>query len=151
MKYKIGDHVIIEKGNIDWLYNVTGKSGTIVGVDLVKNGWYKVFPDEWGEIVDRQGIWSKVKCLVGGEDSKYLNCKFVLDDVPYDAREFLTKGKIYTMTNGRFEHDQGNKWPFNDPIEDECDLIAYFKDCRNGFKEPAFTEGSAQVIIIKEG
>lgn len=151
MKYKIGDHVIIERSNVDWLGKFAGKSGTILEVDPVLEGWYKVFPDEWGEIVAWQGVWSKVKCLVDNVDnvnSKYLNCKFMLATVPYDAREFLTKGKIYTMVDGRFEADTGNKWPFDDPIENEADLIAYFNGCRD--KEPAFSTSSAQVIIIKE-
>lgn len=158
MKYKIGDHVIIERSNIDWLNNFAGKSGTIVEVDSVLEGWYKVSPDEWGEIVEWGGVWSKVKCLVDKVEDvedvnpKYLNCKFVLTTVPYIARNYLTEGKIYTMTNGRFEHDQGRKWPFDYPIEDEADLIAYLNSNRyNVFgKEQCFAEGSAQVIIIKE-
>ena len=132
MKYEIGDHVIIEKSNIDGMFNFAanrtinfaGKSGTIVNTDYIKEGYYKVSPDEWGEPVERLGVWCKVKCLAEDVDSKYLNCKFVLDDVPYDGDGYLTEGKIYTMTNGRFEHDQGRKWPFDDPIEDEADLIA---------------------------
>lgn len=38
MKYKIGDHVIIENSNIDWMVNFAGKSGTIVEVDSVQEG-----------------------------------------------------------------------------------------------------------------
>lgn len=161
MKYKIGDHVIIENSNIDWLHDFAGKSGTIVEVDNAIEGWYKVFPDEWGEIVGWEGVWSKVKCLVDNVEDvedvedvnpKYLNCKFVLTTVPYIARNYLTEGKIYTMTNGRFEHDQGRKWPFDDPIEDEADLIAYFNGSRyDDFgKEQCSEDGSAQIIIIKE-
>ena len=152
MEYKIGDHVIIERSNIEWLDNFAGKSGTILEVDSVLKGWYRVFPDEWGEIVEWQGVWSKVKCLVEDVDSKYLNCKFVLDDVPYGCDAYLTEGKIYTMVDGRFEHDQGIKWPFDDPIEDEADLIAYFNGSRYDVfgKEQCSEDGSAQVIIIKE-
>lgn len=103
MEYKIGDHVIIERSNIEWLDNFAGKSGTILAAAPTLDGWYRVFPDEWGEIVDWQGVWSRVKCLVENVenvenvDSKYFNCKFVLDDVPYDAYGCLTKGKIYTI------------------------------------------------------
>lgn len=122
MKYKIGDHVIIERSNIEFLGNFAGKSGTILEVDPVLEGWYRVFPDEWGEIVDWQGVWSKVKCLAGVEDSKYLNCKFMLANVPYDACDFLTKGKIYT----------GSRY----------DVFG---------KEQCSSYDSAQVIIIKEG
>ena len=152
MEYKIGDHVIIENSNIDWLVNFAGKFGTIVGVYGFKEFQYNVFPDEWGEIVEGQGVWSNVKCLVKDVDSKYLNCKFVLVDVPYDARYCLTEGKIYTMTNGRFEHDQGTKWPFDDPIENEADLVAYFNGSRFEVsrKEQCSSYDSAQVIIIKE-
>lgn len=155
MKYKIGDHVIIENSRIDRPDNFAGKSGTIVKVDPVLEGCYRVFPDEWGEIVEGLGVWSKVKCLVDEVDKvnpKYLNCKFVLATVPYDARDYLTEGKIYTMVDGRFEHDHETKWPFCDPIEDEADLIAYFNNSRNDVfgKEPCSNEGFAQVIIIKE-
>lgn len=152
MKFKIGDHVIIERSNVDWLGNFAGKSGTILEVDPVLEGWYRVFPDEWGEIVDWQGVWSKVKCLVGGEDSKHLNCKFVPVTVPDDVRNYLTEGKIYTMVDGRFKHDRGNKWPFTEPIENEADLIAYFNGSRAELlnKECCSTESSTQVIIIKE-
>lgn len=51
MKYKIGDHVIIENSNIDWMCDFAGKSGTILDRDDTNEGWYRVFPDEWGEIV----------------------------------------------------------------------------------------------------
>ena len=155
MKYKIGDHVIIENSNIDWLHDFAGKSGTIVEVDSVQEGWYKVFPDEWGKIVEWEGVWSKVKCLVDNVadvNPKYLNCKFVLPTVPFAAFNYLTDGKIYTMVDGRFEIDDGTKWPFDDPIENEADLIAYFDNSRyNVFgKEQCSAEGSVQVIIIKE-
>lgn len=158
MKYKIGDHVIIENSNVDWLENFAGKSGTIVNVDPVLEGWYKVFPDEWGKIVEWRGVWSKVKCLVDNVDnvdnvnSKYLNCKFVLATVPYDARDHLTEGKIYTMVDGRFEDDQETKLPYDDPIENEADLIAYFNNIRYAVfgKERCFVKDSAQVIIIEE-
>lgn len=158
MKYKIGDHVIIENSNIDWMENFAGKSGTILDKDVTNEGWYRVFPDEWGEIVEWQGVWSKVKCLVDNADnaddvnSKYLNCKFALDNVPYAACDYLTDGKIYTMVDGRFEQDQKTKWPLHDPIENEADLIAYFNNTRNDVfgKEQCSKNGSAQVIIIKE-
>lgn len=155
MKYKIGDHVIIENSNIDWVENFAGKSGTIVEVHSVQEGWYKMFPDEWGEISEWKGVWSKVKCLVDKVDnvnSKYLNCKFVIANVPYTARDYLTDGKIYTMVDGRFKNDQKTKWPFDDPIENEADLIAYFDNSRCDVfgKERCFVKGSAQVIIIKE-
>lgn len=155
MKYKIGDHVIIENSNIDWMENFAGKSGTIVKVDPVLEGWYRVFPDEWGEIVEGYGVWSKVKCLVDEVDkvnSKYLNCKFVLATVPYYTRDYLTEGKIYTMVDGRFETDHGTKWPFGNHIENEADLIAYFNNsnCNVFGKEQCSEEGSAQIIIIKE-
>lgn len=155
MKYKIGDHVIIERSNIDWMHDYAGKSGTILELDSIREGWYRVFPDEWGEIVKWKGVWSKVKCLVDKVDnvnSEYLNCKFVIDNVPYEARDYLTEGKIYTMVDGRFETNQGTKWPFDDPIENKDDLIGYFNNSRYDVfgKEPCFSKGSAQVIIIKE-
>lgn len=108
---------------------------------------YKI---DYHVIIENSNI--KVKCLVDNANPKYLNCKFVLATVPYDARDYLTEGKIYTMVDGRFEHDQEKKWPFCDPIENEADLIAYFNNSRYDVfgKESCSNEGSAQVIIIKE-
>lgn len=155
MKYKIGDHVIIEESNIDWFENFAGKSGTIVEVGSSQKNLYKVFPDEWSEIVEWRGVWSKVKCLVDNvEDvnSKYLNCKFMLATVPYNVHNYLTEGKIYTMVNGKFENDQGIKWPFTNPIENADDLIAYFNNTRSDVfgKEQCSNKGSARLVIIKE-
>ena len=56
------------------------------------------------------------------------------------------------MVDGRFENDTKTKWPFDDPIEDEADLIAYFNGSRYEVfgKEQCSNNDSAQVIIIKE-
>lgn len=56
------------------------------------------------------------------------------------------------MVDGRFENDIKTKWPFNDPIENKADLIAYFNNSRYDVfgKEQCFKNASAQVIIIKE-
>lgn len=82
---------------------------------------------------------------------KYLNCKFTVTDLTKDAGEYITDGKVYTMIDGRFENDQGSKWPYHNPIENVCDLVEYFNGKRSDSnKERAFTTGTARPIIIKE-
>ena len=55
-KYNVGDRVIIDEGNIEWLYPVAGKTGVIV--DRLKYATY-------GYLVSVEGhrIWCKVKGL----------------------------------------------------------------------------------------
>ena len=82
---------------------------------------------------------------------KYLNCKFTVTGLTNDAGEYITEGKVYEMIDGRFKNDLGSNWPYHDPIENECDLIAYFNGKRKDKnKERAFTTATARPIIIKE-
>ena len=209
--YKVGDHVVIEKSNIEnSKRRYAGKSGTIINIlDYQDNEYrYCVHPDDW---ITTTGIYCKVKCLVkepcndkvvittdgvtttanlyskntkvrtatakcSPDDEfdfavgaklamerlypdkieskteptpKYLNCKFIVTDLTKDAREYITDGKVYTMIDGRFEHDLGSKWPIATPIENADDLVAYFNGKRKG-KENAFLTATARPIIIKE-
>ena len=80
---------------------------------------------------------------------KYLNCKFIVTDLGAYAFGQITEGRVYEMSDGRFVADCGYGWPFNDPIENADDLIAYFNGERKG-KEVAFGYCKARPIIIKE-
>lgn len=55
-KYNVGDRVIIDEGNIEWMCPVSGKTGVIIKCEDV--GIYKYLVS-----VEGHHIWSKVKCL----------------------------------------------------------------------------------------
>ena len=210
--YKVGDHVVIEKSNIEWIKPYAGKTGVVTVIDTYDKAFpYRVRLDGWEE--DNLGVWCKVKCLVkepcndkvvittdgvtttatlyskntkvrtatakcSPDDEfdfavgaklamerlcpekiepkteptpKYLSCTFAVTDLTRDAGEYITEGKLYTMIDGRFENDCGSKWPYNNPIENACDLVEYFNGKRaDKCKERAFTTATARPIIIKE-
>lgn len=63
-KYNVGDHVVIEKSNIENVKRCyAGKSGTIISIrhDQSYEYRYLVHPDDW---ITASGIWCRVKCLV---------------------------------------------------------------------------------------
>lgn len=211
-KYNVGDHVVIEKSNIEYARVFAGKTGVVTAINNYECHFpYRVRLDGWKE--DNLGVWCEVKCLVKEPSNdkvvittdgvttkatlyskntkvrtatakcspddefdfavgaklamerlysekiepktepapKYLNCKFIVTDLTKEAREYITDGKVYTMIDGRFENDLGSKWPYRNPIEDECDLIAYFNGKRKDKnKERAFITATPRPIIIKE-
>lgn len=60
-KYKIGDHVVVEESNIEWIDKCAGRTG------VIENIWPT--PHEYAYCVnldDKEGLalWCKVKCLV---------------------------------------------------------------------------------------
>lgn len=213
-KYNVGDHVVIEESNTEWINRLAGKTGVITECFEWGNnrGYdYRVCPDDWGNVNMDTGIWCRVKCLVkepcndkvvittdgvtttatlyskntkvrtatakcSPDDEfdfaigvklamerlypekiepkteptpKYLNCKFIVTNLGAYACGKLTEGRVYEMSDGRFVSDCGYGWPFNDPIENADDLIAYFNGERKG-KEVAFGYSTIRPIIIKE-
>lgn len=64
MNYKIGDHVVIEKSNIEVIEKFAGRTGVIdrINDNPFSDYPYSVYPDGW--LGDANGIWCSVKCLV---------------------------------------------------------------------------------------
>lgn len=65
IKYNVGDYVIIEESNIDWLgVEYAGEKGVITECDYNSpGGWdYRVVPDNWPND-SHDGLWCKVKCI----------------------------------------------------------------------------------------
>ena len=62
-KYKIGDHVVVESSNIDYVWNYAGATGKVVKYKPTPSGFdYDIKIDDKGE--GSPVIWCKVKCLV---------------------------------------------------------------------------------------
>lgn len=77
MKFKVGDHVVIEKSNIEWSGKFAGKTGVIIEVTNDKTYPYMIKID--GKSCE---VWCEVKCLVS----------------PIEKIVITTDGKITTAT-----------------------------------------------------
>lgn len=94
-KYNVGDHVVIEKSNIEWIRAYAGKTGVVTAVYNYDCACpYRVRLDGWKE--DNLGVWCKVKCLV----KEPSNDKVVIttDGVTTTATLYSKNTKIRTAT-----------------------------------------------------
>lgn len=77
---------------------------------------------------------------------KYLDCKFVLTNVEGLAKDYFTEGKVYTMTDGKVQNDNGTTYPLHRTIKDVTDLKDYFEVAGGSHAFPV----PAKVIVLKE-
>ena len=57
-EYNIGDHVIVEESNIEWMHSYAGKTGTIKNVHNNSSGYNYLVQMDKGSTV-----WCKIRCL----------------------------------------------------------------------------------------
>ena len=102
-KYKIGDLVVVEESNVDFLFgSLKGETGVIVETKQTWSGHdYRVKMDD-----DGCKLWCKVKGLI--EEPKYYNGKVVCVDLNDSNEDNYTVGKIYEFKDGRMTSDCGH-------------------------------------------
>lgn len=74
-------------------------------------------------------------------NSHTLNCKFLVTEYT----DGLTEGKIYEVKDGKFEDDDGDKYPLKDKLCSIDDLKDYF----TGNKERRFSDKDVSFMILK--
>jgi hypothetical protein len=75
-----------------------------------------------------------------------LNCRFIA----LEGSEYLTKGKIYEVKNGRFADDSGSYFPLGITLKDENDLKKYFSSKQERGIQTGYCYNEIKYIIVKE-
>lgn len=75
-----------------------------------------------------------------------LNCRFIA----LEGSEYLTKGKIYEVKNGRFADDSGSYFPLGITLKDENDLKKYFSSKQERGIQTGYCYNGIKYIIVKE-
>lgn len=108
-KFKVGDHVVIEKSNIEFIEEYAGRTGVVVGYSPNPHSDtpYLIEVDDCGNI----RIYCSVKCLVGSNQKivittdgvKYVTAKLYAGDTvkvaqdkccPEDTFDFMVGAKM---------------------------------------------------------
>lgn len=156
-KYNVGDHVVIEKSNIEWAEPYAGKTGVVTAIDTYDNTFtYRVRLDVWDE--DNLGVWCKVKCLV----KEPSNDKVVIttDGVTTKATLYSKNTKVRTASakcspDDKFDFGVGAKIAMERLYPDKSEPTPKYLNCKfvltsnSGEKIPRFTEG--KVYELKNG
>jgi len=75
-------------------------------------------------------------------DKQTLNCKFLVTEYV----DGLTENKVYEVKDGKFEDDDGDKYPLKDKLYSVNDLKNYF----TGSNEIRFSDDDVSFMILKD-